>query len=95
VVGSIALTPDVRDLVGSQMVPYIYDDYVSAQTTCDALMKMYEMGANRREEIGEKASQYAKTEFSLDKTVETWDKSLEETIKNWRSQYNRWEIKKI
>ena len=51
----IALDVELQTLVGSQTVPYIYEDYVSAETTADAIMKIYKLGATGREKLGNKA----------------------------------------
>ena len=87
----IALPVELSSLNGSQAVPYILDNYVGNATVVKALMDMYEMGPDKRKELGKKAMDYAHFEFDLDNLVKTWDESLEECIKNWRSRYKRWE----
>lgn len=82
----IALDPDVQSMVGSQLVPYIYEDFVSHQTFAKALSDMYEMGPEKRAQLGNKALEYARYEFSMDKLLSTWDRTLTETIDRWQSQ---------
>ena len=72
----VALPVEMQSLVGSQQVPYIYEDYVSVQTISAAFMKMYEAGPDGRRKIGQKARQYALEEFSLEKTIDLWHNSL-------------------
>lgn len=91
----IALEPDVRNLVGSQMVPYIYEDHVNNHKVAAAFLRMYEMGAEKRFELGQKALSYARSEFSLDETVRKWDETLWETIHNWKARRNRWQCIKL
>lgn len=86
----IALPVEYRTLNGSQSVPYILDNYVSNETVVDALMRMYEMGPEKRKELGKKAMEYAHFEYDLDKVTKTWDESLEDCIKNWRKTYKPW-----
>lgn len=91
----IALPVEVRSLVGSQMVPYIYEDYVSNETVSRAIYKLYSMGPDERKLLGEKARRYVQSEFNLKKTVDDWHKTLSSTIDLWKSDrekiYRPWE----
>ena len=86
----VALDVEYKTLVGSQSVPYIYEDFVSVETVADALMKMYDMGPDKREQLGKKARDYVLSEFSYQKTVDMWHDSLSDIIDNWKKKYNRW-----
>ncbi len=90
-----SLPIEFKTLVGSQNVPYIYEDYCSVETIADRIMKMYELGAEGREQLVKKAQAYAFSEFSLENTIEKWDDTLTELIDNWKKRYNRWDIKEI
>lgn len=95
----IALEPEIRSLVGSQLVPYIYEDYVSNRSVADALMKLYEMGPAGREVLGQKAHRYVESEFRLDKTVSDWHRTMSETIETWKTDrssiYRPWECRSL
>lgn len=91
----IALDPDARDLVGSQMVPYIFEDHVNNNKVAGALLQMYEFGPTERAALGQKARDYALSEFSRTKMVSDWNKTLMNTIETWRSNYTPWELKVI
>ncbi len=91
----IALDPDVTSLVGSQMVPYIYEHHVSNKKVANAIMEMYEYGPEKRQELGKKAYDYAIKEYNINEVVENWDKTLEKTINEWKSSYSRWSIEEI
>lgn len=91
----IALEPEVRNLVGSQLVPYIYEDHISNHTAAKALMQMYEYGNDKRKELGEKARQYAYHEFDLGNTVKNWDKTLWNCIETWKDRRKMWECQKL
>lgn len=80
----IALEPDVRSLVGNQMVPYIYEDFVSYETLKNAFMKMYDYGPEKREEIGRRAMERSRKDYNLKKVVADWDRTLSETINKWK-----------
>jgi glycosyltransferase involved in cell wall biosynthesis len=85
----VALPVEFKALVGSQHVPYIYEDYVKQETVANGLMKLYDMGDEKRRELGQKARNYVLSEFSYQKTVDLWHDSLEDTIQNWKSRYNK------
>ena len=55
----VALPVELESLVGSQMVPYIVDDYVTNETVAKAILKMYDFGPEHRRELGLKAMKYA------------------------------------
>jgi len=84
----VAIKPAVRALVGSQAVPYIYEDHVSNEDAAAAIVKIYSMSVEEREALGEKARQYALTQFRLEDTVRRWDETLSDTIEKF--DYQRW-----
>jgi glycosyltransferase involved in cell wall biosynthesis len=95
----IALRPEVRNLVGSLTVPYIYDDYVSSRAAADAIMRMYEMGPEERARLGAKARDYVLSEFDLDRTIKQWDESLTKLVDSWKANraaiYQPWSVQSI
>ena len=91
----VALDIDVKTLVGSQSVPYIFEDYVSSENVANALMKLYEMSPEARIALGNKARAYVDSEFSYDKMISQWDESLTELLENWKNRYTRWSIKEL
>tara|TARA_Y100000310_G_scaffold153648_1_gene153063 strand:- start:1253 stop:2473 length:1221 start_codon:yes stop_codon:yes gene_type:complete len=91
----IALDPDVRNLVGSQMVPYIYEDHVTNENLSSAFLKLYDLGPDGRKKLGKKARAYALSEFNIENTIKDWDKTLEYTIDTWRDRYSSWDFLEI
>ena len=80
----IALPVETRSLVGSQTVPYIYEDYVSAPTVADAFYRLYSMPETERAKLGQKARDYVLSEFSYQDTVDKWHDTMVELIENWK-----------
>jgi len=91
----IALEPDVRNLVGSQTVPFIYEDHIKNEKVASAILKMHEFGSEKRKDIGQKALLQARTRFALKDTVSKWDETLTECIKNWKQNDKKWSIEEI
>lgn len=87
----VALDVDFRTLVGSQGVPYIYEDYASNENIANALMSMYEAGPDERKALGQKCKKYVEEEFSIEKTIDLWHETMSETIENWESRHPRYE----
>jgi glycosyltransferase involved in cell wall biosynthesis len=87
----IALQPEVRTLVGNQMIPYIYEDFVSHETVTKAFMDMYEMGPEKRAEIGMHAIEHAKRDYDVNNMIKSWDESLVKLHESWsQSKRKSW-----
>lgn len=82
----VALPVELRALVGSQQVPYIYEDYVTSETVSEAILKLYEMGPEGRKALGEKARNYALSEFSSEATIDAWHNTLNKLIDDWKEK---------
>jgi hypothetical protein len=82
---------EMQTLVGSQQVPYIYEDYVSCETIAEGMMKIYEMNDVDRRKLKKKVRKYATTEFSYQKTIDDWHESLTSLEAEWKENYKRWE----
>lgn len=89
----VALEPDLKTMVGSQSVPYIFEDYVSQDKIADALKKIYDMDSIKRKELGNKARKYVLENFNYENTIKEWDSSLEKTINNWQKLRKNYTIK--
>ena len=90
-----ALPIELQTLVGSQNVPYIFEDYCSADTIATAMWSMYMLGPEGRKKLGQKAKAYAQSEFSYQKTIDMWHNTMIEKIENWKESYERYIIKEI
>lgn len=91
----IALDVDMQSMVGSQMVPYIFEDYTDPRNVAAAILRMVEMDPVERKALGRKAMEYAHSEFDLQNTVDKWNDTLLETIRNWRDRYPRLKIEEV
>lgn len=86
----VALPVEFRTCVGSQAVPYIYEDYTSNQTIAEAIEKMYRMTPNERNLLSKKVNSYVKSEFDYQKTIDMWHETLNKTIGSWKENYKSW-----
>ena len=92
----VALSVDFQSIVGSQSLPFIYEDYSSIDTISDGIMKLYLMSKEDRDNLGEKARQYVMSEFNYQKTVDRWHETLLDLLKNYDTiKDNRWSIEEV
>jgi glycosyltransferase involved in cell wall biosynthesis len=89
----VALDIDTKSLVGSQTVPYIYEDYVDPSNVAKGIMKLYNKTDEQRVALSQKVWDYAHTEFAMQKTVDLWDETLRNIHKTWRDDRQNWTLK--
>ena len=90
-----ALPVELQTLVGSQTVPYIYEDYTSTDTIADKIYQMWKLGDEGRAVLGQKAYDYAEYEFGFQKTVDQWHETMLSTLNNWKTKYKRYTCEEI
>ena len=86
----VALDIKHKTLVGSQNVPYIYEDYASCDDAAKGMMRLHNMSDYEKIMLSNKVLKYAKEEFSLQKTIDMWHDTMLETYKNWKDDYDCW-----
>jgi len=91
----IGLDPDAKSLVGNQLVPYIYEDYITHESLSNAFMQMYEWGPEKRKQVGQRAIEHCKKDYNMDSLITKWDDTLTKLVDTWKSTYRPWEVKKI
>ena len=79
-----ALPIEFQSLVGSQSVPYIYEDYVSSKTIAEKIYKMYKLGPDGRKKLGKKAKEYVDSEFNYQKTIDLWHNTMNDTMEKFK-----------
>lgn len=82
----VPVFPAARNLVGSQQVPYIYDDRVNDQHVADALEKVFRMGRVARRELGLQAREWATKAFSMDGMIGGWDRGLTAAMTQYQAK---------
>jgi len=96
----IGLEPASKAIIGSQNVPYIYEDRVSGDQVVDALMQMYEYGKEKREDLGKNCRKYVLENYSFDLYIKRWEEIINEVHEkfgSWdtRKGYNSWEMTEV
>ena len=93
----IGLEPSSKAIIGSQDIPWIYEDRLNGKDVVDAMLKMYNMTPEERKELGLKALENVNNRFSFKLYEDRWVKLINDVIEehgSWdnRKNYNRWEI---
>jgi len=95
----IPVYPSNRTLAGSPMTPYIYDDRVSIEDTTDAILKLYNMSKEEREENGLKGREWAMSEeagFTAEMMSNRVIEGMDATFENFKKHpRNRYELIKV
>ncbi len=96
----IGLEPSSKAIIGSQPVPYIYEDRLSKDDFINALVEMYEMSAEDRVALGARGRERAETEFSQETYITRWDElftNIHETKGSWdtRTGYTPYTVRTL
>lgn len=75
-----AIEPVTRKLMGSQMVPYLYEDFAAQEDVANALLKIYEYTPEEKATMKARTIEYVQAEFGYEKMISEWDRTLTETM---------------
>ena len=96
----IGLEPTSKAIIGSQEVPFIYEDRLSGKQVSDALMKMYEYGLENRVELGKAGREHVLQNYNFENFAKQWEKIMLNTYEkhgSWdtRKNYKSWELRAV
>tara|TARA_Y100000310_G_scaffold227085_1_gene229298 strand:+ start:14 stop:1267 length:1254 start_codon:yes stop_codon:yes gene_type:complete len=81
----VALDVKHTTLVGSQNVPFIYEDYADVHDVAEGFYKLYSMDKSERAALSTKCKEYASQEFDLQTTVDNWHNTLLDLVEKWQA----------
>ena len=96
----IGLEPASKAIIGSQDVPWIYEDRVCKEDFINALKEMMNMPKEEREHMGRLGRKHVETNYDFDKFQKSWHiilKNLHEEHGSWenRKKYSPWTCKEM
>lgn len=96
----IGIEPAAKSIIGSQEVPYIYEDRISKEDFVGALTKMYEMDPKERAALGKAGRKHVMENYNFKDMIKGWDKILTEVHEkcgSWdsRKNYDRWTFEEV
>ena len=86
----IGIEPSSKAVIGSQDVPYIYEDRIGKEDFINALTQMLEMSPEERSSLGMAGREHVLKNYNFDKFNNDWIKTIDETIETCGS----WETRK-
>ena len=87
----IGIEPASKAVVGSQDVPYIYEDRVSKKDFLDALIKFTNMPDEGRKALGKAGREHVIKNYNFTAFIDSWDKVFTSIYK----KYGSWEDRKL
>lgn len=96
----VMIEPAAQYVIGSQEVPYIYEDKISGEDFKNALMEMLKLSRSQRKEIGLNGRQHVLKNYNFDEFQKRWDELFTKIYNekgSWknRRQYNSWSLEEV
>tara|TARA_Y100000593_G_scaffold60470_1_gene112112 strand:- start:3563 stop:4834 length:1272 start_codon:yes stop_codon:yes gene_type:complete len=96
----IGIEPSSKAVIGSQSVPYIYEDRISKEDFINALREMYKMSKTKRKKMISQGKKHVAKNYNFKDFTKRWvDEitSIHERHGSWetRQGYKTWEIKEV
>jgi len=86
----IGLTPASKAIIGSQQVPYIYEDRISKEDFIQALRDVFSMTPEERKLLGMKGRQHVAKNYNFDNFQKQWIELIDSVVEN----HGSWETRK-
>ncbi len=83
------LQPASKAVIGSQDVPYIYEDRLNKQDFINAMVEFYNLSQEERDKMGELGRNHVMTNYSMSKYSGLWYDTITKTIEKHGSWENR------
>ena len=94
------IEPVSKSIIGSQQVPWIYEDRLDGQEVIQKMLDIYSMSKEEREQLGKSGRQHVLNNYNLKDYCSNWDnffKSFHEENGSWenRKNYKNYKILEI
>lgn len=92
--------PASKAIIGSQDVPYIYEDRVAKEDFLNAMRSFYSKTPEERAELGRLGREHVMKNYSMEVFEKSWQDTIEQTMNDFgswdtRKGYKRWELTEI
>ena len=96
----VGIDPVSKAVIGSQDIPYIYEDRICEEDFVSALEKIYKMTREERRELGLKGRDHVIKNYNFKKFQDTWLETIKNISKkhgswNTRTEYKKWELLEV
>ena len=91
----IGIQPASKAIIGSQQVPYIYEDRISREDFLNALLEMYQMDQDKRIQLGKLGQKHVQENYSFENFGKQWVDLMSSVHENYGSYETRKNYKNI
>ena len=96
----VGLEPVSKTIVGSQEVPFIYEDRLSKEPVVEALVEVFNKTPEERKEMGLKGRNHIEKNYNFDNFIKTWDEiftKIHEKQGAWetRNRKQNWTLEEV
>ena len=96
----IGIEPTSKAVIGSQQIPYIFEDRLSEEAVVGALTEMYNKSKKERATWGKKGRAHVLKNYNFDNFCKEWDNiftTIYEEEGSWdtRKSFTPWALKEI
>jgi len=86
----IGLEPSSKAIIGSQDIPWIYEDRLNGKEVVDAMVKMYEMSKEERDKLGALGREHIMKSYNFQEYGNKWEQIMTHVI----NKYGSWDTRK-
>ena len=96
----VGLEPTSKAIIGSQDIPWIYEDRLSREVVVDALLKIYNMSPEERSKLGDLGTKHVMKNYNFENYVKRWDEIFTQAHNkhgSWqnRKNYKAWSFSEV
>jgi glycosyltransferase involved in cell wall biosynthesis len=96
----VGLEPTSKAIIGSQAIPYIYEDRLSEEAVVNAFVEIYNKTKEEREALGTAGREHVQKNYNFENYCKQWDvimTDIHERFGSWPTQSGRktWTIKEV
>ena len=94
------IEPSSKAIIGSQDVPYIYEDRLNKEEFLNSMLQFYNLKEEERNEMGKNGRQHVINNYGFDKYKKSWYETMNylcEKHGSWetRKNYKSWDLVKL
>ena len=94
------IEPSSKAIIGSQDVPYIYEDRLNKEDFLKSMLEFYNLKQEERDEMGKNGRQHVIDNYGFDKYKKSWHETMNylcEKHGSWetRKNYKSWDLVKL
>ena len=94
------LEPTSKSIIGSQEVPFIYEDRIAKEDFLDAMLQFYNMTPAARAKLGKKGRAHVEKNYNFESYGDRWVKTIDQIYKesgSWstRKNYKSWTLREV